>query len=54
MQLVTFVFGNNLDSRTVEVKGSSMRNASHWAAKRLGIKECNLVFIRIVEIQKAA
>lgn len=55
MQLVTFTFGNNLDSRTISVKGSTMRNAMHWAARKLGVKECNLIYLGVSDsMPKAA
>lgn len=46
--LLTFVFSNNIDNRVISIKGSTMRNAMHWAAKQLCIKEVNLVFERII------
>lgn len=49
MALISFTFGNNLNSKQVTVKGSCMRNAMHWAARRMGVEECNLVFISIAE-----
>jgi hypothetical protein len=54
MQLLSFTFGNNLDSRTVTVKGSTMRNAMHGAAMRLQVKEANLIFIGVAEAGKVA
>jgi hypothetical protein len=54
MQLLSFTFGNNLDSRIVTVKGSTMRNAMHGAAMRLQVKECNLIFIGVAEAGKVA
>ncbi len=54
MQLLSFTFANNLDNRTITVKGSTMRNAMHGAAMRLQVKECNLVFLGIVEAGKVA
>lgn len=54
MQLITFIFGNNLDNRTIQVKGSTMRNAMHGAAMRLQVKEANLIFIGLVETGKVA
>ena len=53
MQLISFTFGTNLDNRTITVKGSTMRNAMHWAAIKLGVKECNLVFKGLTD-RKAA
>lgn len=48
MTLVTFVFTSNLTPGvTVSVKGSTMRNAMLWAATKLGVKPCNVVFLRI-------
>jgi len=49
MKLLVFVFGNNLDSRTISVKGSTMRNAMHGAAMSLKVKECNLIFLSVKE-----
>jgi len=49
MVLISFTFGNTLNSKQVTVKGSCMRNAMHGAAYRMGVKECNLVFICIAD-----
>lgn len=54
MQLVTFTFGTNIDNRTIDVKGTTMRNAMHWAAIKLKVKECNLVFKGLADSQKVA
>ena len=53
MQLITFIFSNNLNSKTCEVKGSTMKRAMHGAAMKMGVPECNLVFLRIVEVKAA-
>mgnify|MGYP006969354862 CR=1 FL=1 len=51
MRLVTFVFTSNLTPGVeVSVKGSTMRNAMLWAATRLGVKPCNVVFLRIEQV----
>lgn len=54
MQLLSFTFANNLDSRTVTVKGSTMRNAMHGAAMKLRVKECNLIFLGVSEAMPKA
>ena len=54
MILLQFTFGNNLDNRTVTVKGSDMKRAMHGAAMRLQVKECNLIFMGIADMGKVA
>lgn len=46
--MVTFIFGSNLNSNVIAVKGFTMRNAMHWAAIKLGVKECNLIFVSLI------
>jgi hypothetical protein len=52
--MVTFIFGNTVNAKQIEVKGFTMRNAMHWAAIRMGVSECNLVFIGMVEMKRVA
>jgi hypothetical protein len=40
--LIQFVFGNNLNGSTVTVSSTTMKRAMHYAAKQLGVRECNL------------
>ena len=47
MELLNFIFKDSLTGRTVAVKASAMRYAMHGAAKLLGIKEVNLIFVKI-------
>lgn len=54
MQLLEFTFANNIDNRTVTVKGSTMRNAMHGAAMKLRVKECNLIFLGVSEMNRKA
>lgn len=54
MMQVIFVFKNNLNGQIINIKGLTMRHAMHAASLKLGVKAVNLIFVGIIELNKAA